>query len=292
MKDPTLLHEDKYLLAEGPLWCAERNSLFWVDIEGKTVNEFYWKSHQLKSYSIPYRVGFAVEGRQGQLILGVEGGLALLDLETAATRWLLDVEKGQEAQRCNDGKCDAWGRLWFSTMNLEAKPGAGAFYLLDQQLHLQKKSDGLSIPNGLDWSLDKKNLYHIDSPERCIKRYFFDGSQGKITFEKVVVQVPENLGLPDGMTIDEEGMLWVAHWGGWGVCRWNPENGALLTKIELPVPHVTSCAFGGEHLDHLFITTARQYLSEEEQLKYPLSGGVFVVKPGVRGLAANKFWGI
>jgi sugar lactone lactonase YvrE len=104
-----------------------------------------------------------------------------------------------------------------------------------------------------------------------------------------VINIPEALGAPDGMTIDEEGMLWIAHWGGFGVYRWNPQNGELLTKIKIPVPNVSSCAFGGEDFDHLFITSARQDLSEQELRDYPASGDVFWVKLPVKGKPANKF---
>lgn len=289
--EAALLHEEIFQLAEGPFWCAEQNSLVWVDIEGKSFHQYHWERKQLKSFPMPSRPGFVVQGQDGQFIMGLEGGLASFDVDTEELGYFLEVEKGQAHQRFNDGKCDPQGRLWFGTMNIDAKPAAGAFYLLDQDLHLHKKSEGFTIPNGLAWSLDHERLYHIDSPERCIQSYFFDGLSGEIRFEKTAIQIPEELGMPDGMTIDEEGMLWVAHWGGFGVYRWNPANGQLLTKIALPVPQVTSCAFGGKDLDHLFITTASKFLSEEEQQKHPLSGGIFVVKPGISGFLPNKFAG-
>lgn len=286
---PTLLVKGKFLLAEGPLWSADRNSLFWVDIEGKTLNEFYWKSGELKKSSLPQRVGFLTEAGDEQLILGMQGGLALFNLASQELTWLQDVEKEQENQRCNDGKCDAQGRLWFGTMDIEARRGKGNFYVFDRQQGLQRKLEGLSIPNGLSWSLNKKKLYHIDSVSRSIKSYIFDPSRGSVTFEKVAIQVPEKFGMPDGMTIDEEGMLWIAHWGGFGVLRWNPNTGKLLTKIDLPVPQVTSCTFGGDAYEYLFITSASIHLTKAEQEKYPLSGSIFMVKPGVRGLPPNKF---
>ena len=100
--------------------------------------------------------------------------------------------------------------------------------------------------------------------------------------------VPKNLGTPDGMTIDSEGMLWIAHWGGFGVYRWNPLNGELLSKIEVPAPHVTSCAFAGKDLDQLIITTARKNMSDADFLKYPKSGNIFISQSGYKGLPGNK----
>ena len=287
--ETALLVKDRSLLAEGPVWSSERNSLFWVDIEGKVLNEFYWKSGEFKKFFLPQRVGFLAEARDNQLILGLQEGLALFDLTSQELVWLQDVEKEQENQRCNDGKCDPQGRLWFGTMHLEARPGAGNLYVFDRQQGLRRKLGGMGIPNGITWSLNKEKLYHIDSNSRSIKSYLFDPSQGSITFEKIAVQVPERFGLPDGMTVDEEGMLWVAHWGGFGVYRWDPNTGQLLAKIDLPVPQVSSCTFGGDAYEYLFITSARINLTEGEQEKYPLSGSVFVVKPGVRGLPPNKF---
>lgn len=285
----TLLHSTKFLLAECPVWSVERNSLLWVDIEGKTVNEWNWNSRQLKIISLPYQVSFLVEAGQDRLIVGLRGGLAFLDLESKELTWIERIEKKQKNMRCNDGKCDAWGRLWFGTMDMESKQGIGAFYLYDQQQGLHKKLKGLGIPNGLTWSLNNDILYHIDSTSRNIKSYKFDLQKGNIIYEKVTIQVPEVMGLPDGMTVDEEGMLWVAHWGGFGVCRWNPSTGELLTKIELPVPHISSCTFGGEGFEYLFITSACKSLSKEEQERYPLSGSIFVVKPGIKGFPSNKF---
>lgn len=286
---PTLLVKDRFLLAESPIWSADRNSLFWVDIEGKTLNEFDWKSGKLKKFSLPQRVGFLAEARNDKLILGLQEGLALFDLTSQELSWLQGVEKERDNQRCNDGKCDAQGRLWFGTMDLEARPGAGNFYVFDQQQGLRMKLGGLGIPNGITWSLNKEKIYLIDSTSRSIKSYLFDPLQGSITFEKIAVQVQEKFGMPDGMTIDEEGMLWVAHWGGFGVYRWNPNTGQLLSKIDLPVPQVSSCAFSGDAYEYLFITSASIHLTDAEQEKYPLSGSVFVVNPGVKGLPPNKF---
>jgi sugar lactone lactonase YvrE len=131
-------------------------------------------------------------------------------------------------------------------------------------------------------------LYFIDSPTQRVDAYFFNAHTGEIMFDKTVIEIPIEIGTPDGMTIDQEGMLWIAHWGGYGVYRWDPFTGELLSKIEVPAPNVTSCRFAGKDLDQLVITTARKNLGEVELQNYPESGNVFSVTTGCKGLQQNK----
>ena len=173
-------------------------------------------------------------------------------------------------------------------MHLEHKDGAGSLFLVDENLRVHKKLPNTSISNGIVWSLDNKRLFYIDSPTQVVKAYIFNEKTGEIVFEKNVIEVPSEMGTPDGMAIDEEGMLWIAHYNGFGVYRWNPSTGKLLEKIIVPVPQVTSCVFGGENLDHLFITTARENMNEQDLKKYPDSGNLFVVKMNVKGVPKFK----
>jgi sugar lactone lactonase YvrE len=276
-------------LSESPYWLDELNCFLWVDIEGKYLGVCHWLTKKIEIIPIPYRVSMIVTSWEGYIILGLQGGLAKLNIVTKELIWLLDIEKDNHTQRCNDGKCDKQGRLWIGTMDVNCKSGAGSLYCVDTDLKLTPKITQLTIPNGIEWSLDGQKLYHIDSSNRCIMSYLFNEDNAKISNGEKVVDIPEVLGLPDGMTKDENGMLWVANHGGFSVCCWNPFNGQLLAKVEVPVPLVTSCVFGGENLEYLIITTARHGLSPEEIDKYPLSGSVFIVKPGVKGLPANKF---
>jgi sugar lactone lactonase YvrE len=134
------------------------------------------------------------------------------------------------------------------------------------------------------WTADQQTFYFIDTPTKKIQEFAFDPESGEIKFRRISVEIPEGLGFPDGMCIDREGMLWVAHYAGSGVYRWNPQTGKLLDKIELPVPHVTSCCFGGENLDLILITTAQENLTVDDLKKYPQSGDVFLVKLEVGGM--------
>jgi sugar lactone lactonase YvrE len=275
-------------LGESPLWHAERKCCYWVDIERGILYEYNWLLQTTRSWKFDERLSLVREGKDGQLIIALNAKIARFDLESEQISPLVDIELPASGNRCNDGACDSLGRLWIGTMHLEKKKGAGALYLVDENLEVHKRFSNTSISNGIAWSLDKKHLYFIDSPTQVVQSFIFHEKSGEIIFEKNVIEVPPEMGTPDGMTIDEEGMLWIAHWGGFGVYKWNPHDGKLLDKIELPVPQVTSCTFAGENLNYLIITSARENLKTEELKKYPESGNVFCVKTPVKGLLMNK----
>ena len=277
------------LLGEGPVWSEERQSLFWVDIEGKYLNELKWPEQEFKSWPMPQMIGMFVLQNKNHVIVALQDGLAKYDLEDCRLEWLIEVEKEIKSNRPNDGKCDAKGRLWLGTMNLNCRDNTGSLYCIDNQLSITKKLTPLTISNGMAWTADNKRFYFIDSTTYKVASYFFDLESGEIWFEKNIIEIPEEMGMPDGMTIDEEGMLWIAHWDGFAVRRWNPRNGELLDTIDIPVPQVTSCSFGGKNLDELFITTAKTGLSEEQLKQYPLSGHLFCAKLYVKGTLPNKF---
>jgi sugar lactone lactonase YvrE len=195
-------------------------------------------------------------------------------------------EKSTTNNRFNDGKCDPAGRFWFGTIGPN---NSAALYRMDadNSIHTMKREVGTS--NGIVWSLDKKTMYYIDTNTGKVVAYDYDNRTGDISNPRDAVVIPRGMGGPDGSTIDSEGMIWVAHWGGSCVARWNPKTGELLCKVEIPAKQVTSCAFGGKNLDILYITTARENLNEKDLQEYPLSGGLFVVKPGVKGVKANFF---
>ncbi len=282
-----ILYPAQCLLGEGPLWHAEKNSCFWVDIERGMLFEYHWVSKETKTWKFDGRLTSVCPSIENGLILGLNAGIARFDLKSKKLEWLLDIESEITNNRCNDAKCDSSGRLWLGTMDMSFKPGASSLYCIDKNLIVEKKLSNLTISNGMAWTADNTRMYFIDSPTQIIQSYTFDANNGNIIFEKNSVLIPEEIGTPDGMCIDSEGMLWVAHWGGFGVYRWNPADGKLIEKIEIPVPHITSCAFGGENLDYLIITTARGDLNDEDLKKYPESGNVFFLKMKVRGTEPN-----
>jgi sugar lactone lactonase YvrE len=275
------------ILGEGPLWHPQRNSLFWVDIERKSIFELGWTNQVFREWHIAYRVSLILPAERNQLILALQGGLAKFDLVNEELEWFVDIDKGLPGNRCNDGACDANGRLWIGTMDLGFQPGAGSLYCVERGGSIRKELGQVTISNGLVWSKDNKRAYYIDSPTQTVASYLFDRDCGKFSFEKVAIHIPKSMGTPDGMCMDEEGMLWVAHWGGFAVNRWNPANGEHLDQIEVNAPNVSSCAFGGEDLDHLFITTARQDLTAEELNAYPESGSLYFAKLNIKGMRTH-----
>lgn len=275
-------------LGEGPYWHVGRQSFFWVDIENGKLFEHHLASGKTNSKSFPHRLTLVLEGKENLLILALDRKIASYNLDTEKLEWLTEVEADLPLNRFNDGKCDAKGRLWIGTLSSKFTKGSGSLYRVGKDLKPKKQLDQLTISNGMAWTEDNQTFYFIDTPTRQIKAFHFDLESGEIEFDRIAVEIPEELGFPDGMCIDQEGMLWVAHYGGSGVYRWNPISGELLDKIELPVPHVTSCCFGGENLDTLLITTAQENMSSEQLKKYPLSGDIFLVKTTTKGFLANK----
>ncbi len=266
------------------MWHSKRKSCFWTDIEGFGFYEHKWNIDAVLFYQTKYRVSLIVQSDDDNIIIGMHGGIAKMNLDTKELFWISDLEKENINHRCNDGACDSKGRLWIGTMDINFSPGAGALYCISKESVPEKKIGSVTISNGIGWSPDNRHLYFIDSPTQRVQSFYFDEASSNIYFEKDVIKIPKKMGTPDGMAIDEEGMLWIAHWGGFGVYRWNPITGKMIESINLPVPNITSCAFVGENLDHLLITTARQDLTPKELEKYPQSGDVFIVKPGIKGL--------
>ncbi|MNR21440.1 L-arabinolactonase [compost metagenome] len=174
-------------------------------------------------------------------------------------------------------------------MSMEFTKAAGSLYVMEADGQFRRVLTGISISNGLAWDDQRGLMYYIDTTTRGVDVMDYDVQSGSVGNRRRVFLFPEGAGDPDGMTIDREGMLWVAHWGGGCISRWNPRTGEQLAKVEVPAKNVTSCTFGGDLLDELYITTARDGMSEEELQRWPLTGGLFKFKAGVQGVRANIF---
>ena len=281
------LHQSQCILGESPYWHAARKSFFWVDIEKGELYEFQVTFKKTTKRKFNQRLSLVIEGQGEYLILALDRKIARYDLETEKLSWLTEVEEDQSLHRFNDGACDADGRLWIGTMSTKFTPESGALYKITAEMNPEKMLNKITISNGMAWTSNNETFYYIDSPTQEVRAYQFDLGTGEINFDRTVIRVPKEWGTPDGMSMDQEGKLWVAHYGGFGVYCWDPENGKLLKKIVLPAPHVTSCVFGGENLDHLFITTARENLTEAQLQAYPQSGDVFLVKTNTQGFLPN-----
>lgn len=276
-------------LGEGAVWNYKTQELYWVDIEGKALHIYNPKTKVNKTFPTPSRIGTVVPYTLTEAVVALEDGIYKLHLETGELSLVSDVEAQQTENRFNDGKCDPLGNLWVGSMHLEQTKPHASLYKIDEKGVAAKMVDSVTISNGIVWTSDAKTMYYIDTPTSKIMGYDFDINTGTISNERVAVEVSLEDGFPDGMTIDSEDMLWVGLWNGNAVARYNPNTGELIRKIEVPAHNVTSCAFGGENLDILFITTASVDMTPEEQKALPLSGSVFKVIPGVKGVKASFF---
>ena len=283
------LYPSQCWLGESPLWHETRKSCLWVDIENGILYELDRATKKLQTWDIKSRVSTIIEHHDGDLILGVQGGIVKFNFDDDSIDWLADIEKETPENRCNDGACDSSGRIWMGVMDIRAKKKAGSLYCIHHDFALEKMIAGITIPNGIVWSLDNERMYFIDTIQGNVNSYLFNSQTNEIEFEKVAIHFPDGTGLPDGMCIDEEGMLWVALYGGGCVTRCNPLTGELMESIQLPALHVTNCCFVGDNLEHLVITTAREHLTEQQLLNYPQSGDVFIAENvGVKGVPVNK----
>ena len=202
--------------------------------------------------------------------------LAWLDWPSGVVTPIVAVEPDMPGNRCNDGKRDPAGRFWIGTMSRSGEVvGAGALHRLENDGTLTRVLSGLTIANGLSWSPDQRTMYFIDSPTREVWAFDFDPADSAISNRRTVVKVPESLGWPDGMTIDANGNLWVAHWAAGCVARWEAKSGRLLETIATDCPHTSSCCFGGLDERDLYITTSQLGLSATELARAPLSGRLF-----------------
>ena len=279
-------------LGEGPVWDAKTNTVFWVDILAGDIHEFNPQTNSHKTIYTHQMVGAVALCTNGDLLAALKTGLAKIDRHTQEISIIAHPEPSLSGNRFNDGKCDPAGRFWIGTMAIDETPNAGSLYMLDTNHRITKKVDGTTISNGMAWSADNSAFYYIDTPTQTIVAYDFDNEDGSISNKRTAFKIDENDGHPDGMTIDDEGMLWVAHWNGWQVSRWNPKTGEKIFTLPLPVASVTSCTFGGEDLRDLYITTARKDLSPDDLDRQPLAGCLFVWKnSGYKGLPAIEFNG-
>ncbi len=290
MVDINCVWEEPAILGEGPLWVARENAVYWVDIVRKKVHRYALADGARRTWTFETEVTSLAARQQGGLVGTVRDGFAFIDLETHTIEPVAMPETGIPDNRFNDGKVDQNGRYWAGSMDDGEKRVSGSLYRLDGDLALHKMDENYGITNGPTFSVDGKTLYHTDTAKRTI--FAFNLSEdGAINAKRIFVQLQaEEEGYPDGMTVDSENCIWLAHFAGSRITRYSPE-GEILNVISMPVPNITSCTFAGPDLAMLYITTARHLLSEEDLHKYPLSGSLFSCKPGVTGLATALFAG-
>ena len=290
MSAPRLLLACRTDLGEGPLWSAREQAIYWTDIKVGKLNRYRLSDGATQCWTMPATIGWAVERRDRPgFVVGLAHAIVELTLDPFAIKTRCELETDKPGNRLNDAKVDPLGRVWFGSMHDAEQEHSGAFYRLDPDFSVHKVDGGYIVANGPTFSPDGAIVYHTDSSAREI--YRFDvRPDGSLAGKSVFARFAEEEGYPDGMTTDREGCLWVAHWGGSRITRFRPD-GARDRVIPFPVSQVTSCAFGGDRLDRMFVTSARIGLSEAQLAKEPLAGGLFEFDPGITGLPAPKFAG-
>lgn len=278
-------------LGEGPFWNTSTQKLGWVNILKGELHFLVPETGEDQVYNFNQEIGFAVPRVNGDYLVGLKSGIASCNLNNSKTTWVAQPEFNLPGNRFNDGKCSPDGRLFAGTMALDEHPAAGSLYRLDKDSTIHTAISSVSISNGLAWSPDNSILYYIDTPTSNIVAYDYEAETGHIQNPRIVVSIPVNTGWPDGMTIDLEGMLWIALWNGAKVVRYNPQNGKKIGEILLPALNVTSCTFGSLNYSRLFITTAWKGMSPQQRILYPGSGDIFAVDTDAQGKPLDIFQG-
>lgn len=290
-KDLKLIADTKCVIGESPSWDAKNACLYWVDIIGKKVYKYDSLTGKISFKEVNKYVSYVVPREKAGVAIGMQDGFYSFDFETAPKLLSRPENYNSFMYRFNDGKCDAKGRIWAGTTSFYEESHECSLYSLDPDLKLEEKVEGVAVSNGLGWSPKNEKMYYIDSFEKIVFVYDFDLDKGELLNGQILIDFKDQGANPDGMTVDEEGMLWIAHWGGHELSRWNPATKKKIESIKFPVKKVTSCVFGGENLDELYVTTARFGADGEELENEPLSGGVFRINPGVKGLPTFSFKG-
>ncbi|NWK69585.1 SMP-30/gluconolactonase/LRE family protein [Bacillus paramycoides] len=288
-KSIELVVDAKACLGEGPCWNEKKQILYWVDIIEKKLCLYNPANNTNRVITLDQQIGCVVPYLDNVVLLAMERGFYSLNLNREKLTHIYDPEPNLLKNRFNDGKCDPAGRFLAGTTDLYGISGAGSLYCLNNNYSVEKKVSHVNTSNGLAWSPDYTYLYFIDTPTKKVVRYHYDIQTGVISNPTDVITFPENDGLPDGMTIDEEGCLWIAHWGGSKITRWNPLTGEQILSIPIPALYVTSCTFGGSNLTDLYITTARTRMTDEELKQYPHAGGIFRIQTNVKGCPTYSF---
>jgi len=265
------------------VWDERSGCLYLVDVTRGDVHRFDPRTGEATTAA-------HVEGTVGAVAFTADGRLLL----AAGTELVLDGSvlahvEDADGVRFNDGAVDAAGRFWIGTMALDGSPGGGTLYRSDAG-GMTPMLAPVSISNGIDWSLDGTQMYYVDSTAQRIDVFAFDAATGSISERRTFAEIDPVDGTPDGLTIDAEGHVWLALWEGWALRRYRPD-GTLERIVDLPVSRVTSCAFGGEDLHDLYVTSANIGLSDAELRAQPHAGGLFVFRPGVAGRTPNRFAG-
>jgi sugar lactone lactonase YvrE len=277
---------------ESPLWSADEQCLYWVDIDGGALHRFDPASGRDRAQVFTEPVGCVARTDRGRFLLGMRSGIHVLDaFGEGVPRRILRLESDRPGNRSNDGRCDPFGRFWVGTMldPPSAEVASGALYRLDQE-RCARVFDGLHTANGLAFTADRTRMYFSDS-FRTVSTVWacdLDPQDGTVLSRRPFASLDPAKGRPDGACCDEDGCYWSCHIDGGRVVRYTPQ-GRVDRQIAMPVAWPTMCAFGGPNLDVLYITSLRRGGPDAEHPAQPLAGSLFACRPGVRGVAEPRY---
>ena len=275
-------------LGEAPIWHTDEKKLYWVDILYPAIYRYDPVTGVNESCEPEKLISAVLFGADGSKRVASQDGIEELDFETSRLSPFVDPENGVTQNRLNDAKSGPGGSIWVGAMRLDASRPSGGLYRVDADGRVSRKDGEITVANGLDWSPDQRTFYFVETILGRIYAYDFEPGAGSLSNKRVLVEIAEGEGRPDGLCVDAEGSIWCAIWDGWRVNRYSPD-GRLDMTIDVPVPRPTSVAFGGQKLEILYVTSARTRLPAKTLAEAPLSGGIFACRPGPVGLPAGKF---
>ena len=290
MTEVDLVQREQALVGEGPVWLPDERVLLWLDIKGQRLFRHDPATGAARSWSLPDRVGAVIPRTRGGYVLLAKRGVFTSDFPFEALVPECHPDSDLPDNRFNDAKCDPAGRLWAGSMDDNETNASGRLYRFDSLASPVRVRSDVNLSNGLGWSPDGRVMYFVETLRHVIWAHDYDVSTGEAGQPRVFANVPAADGYPDGLCVDADGCVWLAHWGGARVTRFTPQ-GVVDRVVRLPVPQVASCAFGGAGLDTLYVTTAAVGLDQQALQAAPLSGSLFAFQPGVKGLPVATFRG-
>ncbi|XP_025926057.1 regucalcin isoform X1 [Apteryx rowi] len=271
---------ENHKIGESPVWNEKENSLLYVDITGKKVCKWNSLTKQVQAISVDAPVSSVALRKSGDYVITLGTRFAALKWKDQLVTTITQVDKDKPNNRFNDGKVDPAGRYFAGTMAEEIRPAVlerhqGSLYALLTDLSVVKHFDHVDISNGLDWSLDHKTFFYIDSLSYSVDAFDYDLQTGKIGNRRSIYKLEKDESIPDGMCIDTEGKLWVACYDGGRVIRLDPEAGKRIQTVKLPVDKTTSCCFGGKDYSEMYVTSASEGMDKDWLSRQPQAGGIF-----------------
>ncbi len=289
--EPRVFIESRNKIGESPVWDPREAALYWVDVEGCAIHRWRDDDAKLRAWEVGEPVGCIGLRERGGLVGARQSGFFFLDVDTGAITKIADPEADQPENRFNDGKIDRAGRFWAGTRNfVDTTKETGALYRLDADLSVHKMETGLRCPNGMAWNPDNTLMYLCDTWVRRIYVYDFSLQHGTISRRRLFRELPKEEGFPDGLTVDAEGCIWNAHYGGWRITRYLPDA-TVDRVVRMPVQNVTSLTFGRADLMTQFITSSHLRLDEAQRARQKFAGHVFTVPTPAPGIFEPHFRG-